>query len=85
MNSPARPVFLPFKTHKIVGFFSRKKIIKKKYVCLPYLKFSNPLPETHLLPADYSIEISCLICYFLKKRQNLKLSSAENYRWRFKG
>ena len=37
------------------------------------------------LPADDSYEISCLICYFLKKRQNLKWSSAANYRWRFKG
>ena len=26
--------------------------------------------------------ISCLICYLLKKQQNLKLSSAANYRWR---
>ena len=32
--------------HKII-FFQKKKIIKK-YVCLPYLKFSDPLPETHL-------------------------------------
>ena len=30
--------------HKIIFFFQRK--IKKKYVCL--LKFSDPLPETHL-------------------------------------
>ena len=37
------------------------------------------------LPADNSHEISCLICFFFKKRQNLKLSSAENYRWGFKG
>ena len=29
-------------------FFQKKKIIKKKYVCLPYLKFADPLPETHL-------------------------------------
>ena len=36
------------------------------------------------LPADDFHEISCLICYFLKKRQNSKLSSAANYRWRFK-
>ena len=36
------------------------------------------------LPADDSHEIPCLICYF-KKHQNLKLSSAANYRWRFKG
>ena len=35
------------------------------------------------LPADNSHEISRLIGYFLKKRQNLKLSSAANYRWRF--
>ena len=40
------------------------------------------LHENHL-PADDSREISCLMCY-LKKRQNLKLSSAANYRWRFK-
>ena len=37
------------------------------------------------LPADDSHEISYLICYFGKKRQNLILSSAANYRWRFKG
>ena len=38
------------------------------------------------LPADDSHEISCLIVVvFLKKRQNLKLSSAANHRWRFKG
>ena len=38
------------------------------------------------MPADDSHEISCLICYFEKKKQqNLKLSSAANYRWRFKG
>ena len=35
---------MPFKMHKIV-FFPKKKIIKK-YVCLPHLKFSDPLPET---------------------------------------
>ena len=33
----------PFKMHKII-FFPRKK----KYVCLPFLKSSDPLPETHL-------------------------------------
>ena len=37
------------------------------------------------LPADDSHEISGLICYILKKRKKLKLSSAVNYRWRFKG
>ena len=35
------------------------------------------------LPADDSHEISCLIGYISKKRPNLKLSSAANYRWRF--
>ena len=33
---------MPFKMHKLL-FFSRKK-----YVCSPYLKFSDLLPETHL-------------------------------------
>ena len=33
---------MPFKMHKII-FFQ-----KKKYVFLPYLKFSDLLPETHL-------------------------------------
>ena len=28
--------------------FLQKKKIEKKYVCLPDLKFSDPLPETHL-------------------------------------
>ena len=37
------------------------------------------------LPADDSHEISYLICYFWKKQHNFKLSSAANYRWRFKG
>ena len=37
------------------------------------------------LPVDNSHEISCLICYFKKKRQNLKMSSAANYRWRVIG
>ena len=30
-------------------------------------------------------EIPWLICYFWKKKQNLKLSSAANYRWRIMG
>ena len=38
---------MPFKMHKkLLLVFSEKNIIKKKYVCLPYLKFSDPLPET---------------------------------------
>ena len=36
------------KMHKIIIFFQKKKIIRIKYVCLPYLKFSDTLPETHL-------------------------------------
>ena len=38
---------MPFKMHKIMFFFSRKKYLKK-YACHPYLKMSDPLPETHL-------------------------------------
>ena len=38
---------MPSKMNKII-FFSRKKKYFKKYVCLPYLKFSDPLPESHL-------------------------------------
>ena len=37
---------MPFKMHKIT-FFPEKKLIKK-YVCLPNVKFSDPLPKTHL-------------------------------------
>ena len=36
------------------------------------------------LPADYSHEILCLICYF-EKAENLKLSSAANYRVKLMG
>ena len=28
-------------------FFPEKKIIRKKIVCLAYLKFSDPLSQTH--------------------------------------
>ena len=38
---------MTFKMHKII-FFPEKKIIKKKYVYLPYLKFLDPLPQTHI-------------------------------------
>ena len=34
--------------HKIVIFFMNKKN-NEKNVCLPYLKFSDLLPETHFL------------------------------------
>ena len=43
----------------------------------------NSIPPTNKVCGGYN-EISCLICFFLKKRQNLKLSSVANYRWRFK-
>ena len=32
--------------HKIIFFPEKKEL--KKYVCLPFLKLSDPLPETHL-------------------------------------
>ena len=77
--------------HKII-FFSRKKIIKKKNV--PYLKFSDPLPETHLLffglyhgntfkmPKNYYHTNSCALCELsMKKSYNLRARSinAEKY------
>ena len=34
--------------HKII-FFPEKKINTKKYVCLPYINFLDPLPETYFL------------------------------------
>ena len=37
------------------------------------------------LPADDSHENIMPYFLFLKKRQNLQLSSAANYRWRFQG
>ena len=41
---------MPFKMHKII-FFQKKKF-KTKYVCLPYLNFLDPLPETNLFLFD---------------------------------
>ena len=38
---------MPFKMHKTISF-SRKKTIKKNHVCLPYLKFSDLLLQTHV-------------------------------------
>ena len=49
-----------------------------------YRKKYGMIFHENCLPADDSHEISCLICFF-EKRQNLKLSSAATYRWRFKG
>ena len=40
---------MPFKMHKTLFFPEKKKKIKKKYVCLPYLKFSDLLRETHII------------------------------------
>ena len=44
---------MPFKMHKII-FFARKKM------CLPYLVFSDLLPETHIfyLALEYFYSIS---------------------------
>ena len=39
--------FHPLKCIKLMYFFKKEKL-NKKYVCLPYLKFSDLLPETHL-------------------------------------
>ena len=36
-----------FQNAKNYIFFPEKKI-NRKYVCLPYLKFADPLPKTHL-------------------------------------
>ena len=36
-----------FERQFCIKFFPGKKI-KKKHLCLPYLKFSDPLPETHI-------------------------------------
>ena len=38
----------PFKMHKIIYFFQKRKYYLKTYVCLPYLKLSDPLSKTHL-------------------------------------
>ena len=38
---------MPFKMHKI-AFFPDFFFIKNKYVCLPDIKFSDLLPETHI-------------------------------------
>ena len=49
------------------------------------LKKKGMILNENCLPADNSHEISYLFCYFLKKQQNLKVSSAANCRWRFMG
>ena len=38
---------MPFKMHTMIYFFQKKNYLKK-CVCLPYLKFSDLSPETHL-------------------------------------
>ena len=53
---------MPFKMHKII--FSRKNNNKKKYECLPYLKFSNLLPKTHLFFYFATVHVcKCLTSY----------------------
>ena len=62
----------PFKMHNII-FFSRKKYEKKIYVCLPYLKISDPLPETHLFLSDPLPETH-LFLFGLRKYKRQKLT-----------
>ena len=58
---------MPFKMYKVI-FFPEKNN-EKRYVCLPYLKFSDPLPETHLF---FSVGLStvhdvlCMFCDLLR-------------------
>ena len=49
-----------------------------------FRKKSGMIFHENRLPADDSHEISYLIVTF-EKRQNLKMLSAANYRWRFMG
>ena len=59
MNLCILKVKMPFKMHKIIYIFQKKK------VCLPYLKFSDPLPETHFFfiwpqHRSWTVKIHCL-------------------------
>ena len=52
---------ITIKMHKIISFtriiFLPEFLKKNNYVCLPYTKFSDPLPETHFL---LGLIISCV-------------------------
>ena len=48
----------------------------------PNFQQKSMILHENRLPADDSHAISCLICYFMKKQQNLQLSSFANYRLR---
>ena len=50
---------MPFKMHKIL--FLPEKKITKKFECLPYLKFSNLLSETHLFLWHFKTEENCVV------------------------
>ena len=57
---------MPFKMHKII-FFSRKKKNKKKFECLPFLKFSDLLPKKHIffyLAFRFKISFICISIQF---------------------
>ena len=63
---------IPFKMHKIIYFFQKKKASKKKkkkkkrFVCLiPYLKFQDPLPETHLF---FYLALCIMFAYHYNKQ-----------------
>ena len=64
LNLLVKPRFFSgFLEKCIIIFFSRKKMILNKCVCLPYLKFSNPLPETHLFFIWPNMVLCRLCCY----------------------
>ena len=66
---------MPFKLHKIF-FFLEKKIKIKKHVCLPYLKFLDLLPKTHLflyLAIPVVSDRQCLVVSSTPEEWYLKL------------
>ena len=65
---------MPFKMHKIIFFSRKKKKKKKKYVCLLYLTFSDPSPETclffiwpNVIPLDMIVNIYFSVSHGLKR------------------
>ena len=56
-----------------ITFFSRKK-----YVCLPYLKHSDPLPETHTYLL-FGLSVYCVCARCKLKVRTLKPSGPSNY------
>ena len=60
---------LPFKMHKIIFFFRKKKLIKKNCMCLPYLKFPDLLPKTSLF-FIWPYMAQCVWSIFKMKNKN---------------